>query len=363
MRCAYIHGFQIVRPKYEKSQESILDWIAKAHGYGHPFTDALREKLYSIGLGEKKIQKRGYCLDDCNHTNWDQMRIYNIEQNREGSCLGHRMAVFDEVSLQMFEALYPPGSLLPPHLIHTTCTGYVAPSPAQKLISNRFANETMISHAYHMGCYAAIPSVRMAMGHLAVEGNKTDIVHTELCSLHMNPSLHTTEQLVVHSLFADGCIKYTLSPGPCSCFEVKAVLEEIIPNTQGKMTWNPKAWGFHMTIAKDVPILLRKSIEGFLEKLAKKARIADLTQARFAIHPGGPKIIDQIAQKLKLTDTQIVHSRKVLMNYGNMSSATIPHIWKEIFEDPSVEEGEWVVSLAFGPGLSIVGGAFIKREK
>lgn len=360
----YIHQFQRVRPRFERNQESILDWIASAHGHRKDptFVNKLREKLYAIGLGEKKIQKRGYHLDDCSHKNWSEMQIYNLEDSPQGSLLDQRMAAFDEAASEMFETLYPEGSCLPSHLVHTTCTGYVAPSPAQKLVSNRGGSQTMVTHAYHMGCYGAIPSIRMAMGHSAVENADTDIVHTELCSLHMNPTLHTTEQLVVQSLFADGCIKYTVSPDPCAGFEVKAVLEEVIPNTQTKMTWDLKSWGFHMTISKDIPVLLRRNLEKYLKRLAQKAGIGDLSRARFAIHPGGPKIIEQIADVLELHDEQIKHSRNVLMNYGNMSSATIPHVWQQILEDDSVEDGEAVVSLAFGPGLSISGGVFIKKR-
>ena len=38
-----------------------------------------------------------------------------------------------------------------------------------------------------------------------------------------------------------------------------------------------------------------------------------------------------------------------------MSSATLPHVWKEILD--SDYEGP-VISLAFGPGLTIFGGLF-----
>jgi prepilin-type processing-associated H-X9-DG protein len=79
--------------------------------------------------------------------------------------------------------------------------------------------KTAITHAYHMGCYASLPAVRIA--HALVQSEKVenpsflvDIVHNEMCSLHMNPSSHSPEQMVVQTLFADGHVKYSLSVTP-----------------------------------------------------------------------------------------------------------------------------------------------------
>lgn len=358
-----IKDFKVVRPRFEKSQESILNWITAAHSHKREadFADELKQRLLRLGLGEDKIQTRGYYLEDCNHTNWDQMRIYDIESDPRGSPLDDRMSAFNEAAFDMFERLYPEPSPLPPHLIHTTCTGYVAPSPAQQLTARRGASLTTVTHAYHMGCYAAIPSIRMAMGHCSVEKSATDIVHTELCSLHMNPSCHSTQQLVIQSLFADGCIKYTVDAEGEPGLSVLATLEEMIPGTQEQMTWRPGSWGFQMTISKEVPIIIGRFLGTYLQRLSEKAGGLELSQAYFAIHPGGPKIVEQIASVLQLAPDQISHSLDVLREFGNMSSATLPHIWERMLADRAIPAGEKIVSLAFGPGLCISGALLEKR--
>ena len=43
-----------------------------------------------------------------------------------------------------------------------------------------------------------------------------------------------------------------------------------------------------------------------------------------------------------------------------MSSATLPHIWESILADPEAEDRSLLVSLAFGPGLSISGSIMEK---
>ncbi|MDR3672831.1 MAG: 3-oxoacyl-[acyl-carrier-protein] synthase III C-terminal domain-containing protein [Holophaga sp.] len=84
-------------------------------------------------------------------------------------------------------------------------------------------------------------------------------------------------------------------------------------------------------------------------------------RALFAIHPGGPRIIDEIAELLGLGPEQVRASNAILRNHGNMSSATLPHVWKAMLEDAAVEPGRLIVALAFGPGLTISGAILRKR--
>ena len=72
-----------------------------------------------------------------------------------------------------------------------------------------------------------------------------------------------------------------------------------------------------------------------------------------AVHPGGPKIIDAVRELLELRESQVSHSRAVLYEHGNMSSATVPHIWQKILQDESIMNETPVLSLAFGPGLTV----------
>jgi len=87
------------------------------------------------------------------------------------------------------------------------------------------------------------------------------------------------------------------------------------------------------------------------------------SEALFAIHPGGPKIIDQIKEILALKEHQIEYSTEVLKSFGNMSSATLPHIWEKMLNDRKVMNGSYIVSMAFGPGLTICGTLFEVKGK
>lgn len=382
MKSAYLTDFHVIRPKFSQSQPAILEWVAKAHTKAEEnihtwssiesdaFYQEIKQKLVKLGFGQGKIQTRGMQIDDFLHDKWEQMSIYDLSSSKKGSSLTHRTDRYNKEASCIFEQFYPEGKELPSHLIHTSCTGYISPSPAQKLVSLRDqGHKTTVTHAYHMGCYGAIPSIRMAVGFLGLDGASTDIVHTELCSLHLDPANHSIAQLVIESLFADGFIKYTLretmlTPNT-SGLKLLAVQEKIIPNSEHAMTWACGEYGFAMSLSKEVPLLFARELANFVHMLLDKV---DLTLQKvlphmlFAVHPGGPKIIETVETMFSLEPHQIVHSKEVLYHYGNMSSATLPHIWDKISRDSAVSHGTYILSLAFGPGLTLCGALFQKES-
>ncbi|MBS0649482.1 MAG: naringenin-chalcone synthase [Verrucomicrobia bacterium] len=352
-----ISDFKIIRPEFELSQEEGIRWLAAAHAEAsrEPHRhDEFLGLLKKVGLGDQKILKRGVSIRDCFHRDWEKMELYPAKEKPAGAGFGKRSEVFDRVATDILARFYPSSEQLPSYLVHVTCTGYVAPSPAQKLVSLKGAgHQTIVTHAYHMGCYASIPALRIAQGNK----EKTEIVHTEICSLHLNPGLHGLEQLVVQTLFADGFIKYEVSSRERSGLQIVALDERIIPDSIDAMHWVCQDWGLKMKLAKDVPVLIARALPDFVAQLRETAgkQAADVY---FAIHPGGPKIIQQVGKILELKPAQYEHSLWVLQNYGNMSSATLPHIWDLLWKDEKVKDGSLIVSLAFGPGLTLAGGVF-----
>jgi predicted naringenin-chalcone synthase len=369
--------FEIIRPIYESSQEETLNWLIQAHTQSEayiqgkkaeqiqPFTLNLKQKLDHVACKPNRISKRGHVLSDFLHTEWEKMKVYRLEESSFGVDLTARSKIFSDQVEAAFEQFYSQSATSPDHLIHVTCTGYVSPSGGQKMVSQRgWGEKTIVSHVYHMGCSASIPALRLAQGSLQAE-SCTDIVHTEICSLHTNPSLHELNQLVSQSLFADGFIKYR-AQASCSSehFQLYILHEELVCNSFNAMHWKMENWGFALSLSQEIPALIAQSIYPYLVRMSQKSGFTIeyiLQNALFAIHPGGPKIVQSIQAVLGLSFAQVAHSKFILQQFGNMSSATLPHVWKEILEDPKVVSGSLIISLAFGPGLTICGSIMEKR--
>lgn len=316
--------------------------------------------LHKVACSENQIGTRKFFLSDPQTTDWNEKIIYNVNNNPHGATMQKRHEFFHETVREIFKAIYQ-SRPYPDDIVHVSCTGYVSPSAAQMIAVKSQSNIT-VTHSYHMGCYGAFPALRMASGFLsnpAILGNKNsvDIVHTELCSLHMNPQDPSLEQMVIQSLFADGAIAYSMSnQKPLHGFKVLSLYEELVPDTAGAMEWMVSDYGMKMTLSKDVPMLVGSRIREFTTRWFQ-SRDINLSQisknAVFAIHPGGPKIIDQVRQQLELSETQVQASRQLLKERGNMSSATLPHLWERLDQDQSIPAGTPIVSYAFGPGLTM----------
>lgn len=278
-----------------------------------------------------------------------------------------RMEWFKRQMGYVFDQFYLKTETRPENLIHVTCSGYSSPSVAQEAVIERNWNSVQVTHSYHMGCYGAFPAIRTASSLIAASLNngRADVVHTELLSAHLNLTEFSPANTMICSLFADGFIGYSLyeegtfmsddSIQEKKGLRILASHEVIIPDSLEDMSWDLGEYNFLMTLSKRVPVFIRKNIKSFLTTLCEKGGVnleEQKSKMYFAIHPGGPKIIDYVVSEIGISNDQARWSYHVLLHHGNMSSATIPYILDEIINDSTIESGTKVVAMAFGPGLT-----------
>jgi predicted naringenin-chalcone synthase len=383
IRPLVLTNFRALDPTHTISQLDSLSWLADAHTRAEAtlrrddrafdeaaFRAHIARRIARFGCGADKIASRGHELGDVGRTQWSEMDVYRLSERAEGVGMGRRTDIFNRHARGVLSRLYAEDTQGPADLVHVTCTGYASPSAAQFLVAARgWGDTTRVTHAYHMGCYAAFPALRIAGGlaladaALRAGGNRwADVVHTEMCSLHLDPRQHDAEQLVVQSLFADGFIRYGVCDaaaydGRAPALTLVAQAEAIVPDSSESMSWICSDWGMQMTLARDVPERLAGRIAEFVNELSARAGLSreDRAEALYAVHPGGPRIVDRVRDVLALDEAQIAASRSVLRERGNMSSATIPHVWMELARSKDVADGHPIVSLAFGPGLTLCG--------
>jgi len=292
-----------------------------------------------------------------------------------GEALDERMTLFEEVACDVFERVYSDATAQPPDdIVHVSCSGYISPSPVQTFLSRRKWLRTGVTHSYHMGCYGAFPAIRTAVGlvgssydSLPKPKSRVDLVHTEFLSLHFDLLGEEADNFVTSTLFADGFIKYSAYPefarNGRSGLKILAIEEYILPDSLPEMTLRPGPLQFDMSLSKKVPFMIRDAIGDFIASICGQVGLdfeREKATMAFAIHPGGPAILNQIRSKLGIEESQIALSRKVLNEHGNMASATAPHIWQAIVESPEIPVGSKVLSMAFGPGLTVIGALFEK---
>jgi alkylresorcinol/alkylpyrone synthase len=343
---------------------------------------ALNERMGRYGTSAEYIAQRQVSVLTSRFVKQDpqnadaNIRRYGDLRSATGETLDERMSLFEEVACGVFERVYRDPQSPPDDILHVSCSGYVSPSPVQTFLSRRGWLNVGVTHSYHMGCYGAFPAIRTALGlvgssyvSLPKRKRRVDLVHTEFLSLHFDLLGEEPDNFVTSTLFADGFIKYTAWPESefakrsGSGLKILAIDEHILPDSLPEMTLRPGPLQFDMSLSKRVPFMIRDSIAGFVHAICTQVGLdfeREKGQMVFAIHPGGPAILNQIRGKLGIEEEAVALSRRVLYEHGNMASATAPHIWQLIVESPEIPSGSKVLSMAFGPGLTVIGALFEK---
>jgi predicted naringenin-chalcone synthase len=239
------------------------------------------------------------------------------------------------------------------HLVTASCTGFHAPGVDLSLCEKlSLPADVSRTHIGFMGCHAALNALRVANALAAADpAGCVMVCAVELCSLHFQYS-DRSDQIVSNALFADGAAAIVgrgTRRGE-SWGGVTAFKSLRLPATSELMSWRVGDFGFEMSLSSRVPGVIRRHLRPWISMwLAEQGLGVDDVDA-WAVHPGGPRILDACAESLGLSEAAMEPSRAVLARCGNMSSPTILFVLDEIRRTGS---GRRCVMLAFGPGLAI----------
>ena len=252
------------------------------------------------------------------------------------------------------------------HVITVSCTGFFSPGPDYRIVRELGLNPAVKRcHLGFMGCYAAFPALRQAMTICEADPDAVVlVVSAELCSIHVRVS-DDPDTILGSSLFGDGAAAALITgrePGPGRALQLDHFETVLTPVGEEAMAWNIGDNGFEMVLGTYVPKIIDAHIVDALAPLLDHdAPLAERDYSEiehWAIHPGGRSILDRVEKRLRLQPEQLTPSRRVLRDYGNMSSATVLFVLKEILDDPTASAGERICGMAFGPGLTVESALF-----
>lgn len=243
------------------------------------------------------------------------------------------------------------------HVVTVSCTGFYNPGPDCYIVRELgMSPGVQRYHLGFMGCYAAIPALRMAAQFCEADAGAVVLVLcVELCSLHLQ--LHGSEDsILANSLFADGAaaaIVRGVPPAEDAAFRIDGFRSTLVRAGERDMAWSIGDDGFDIALSSYVPKILGANLREFVEPSLALSGLPLGGVEVWAVHPGGKSILDQAQRSLGLRPEQLRESREVLRRCGNMSSATILFVLAEILERTAPLPGERVCAVAFGPGLTV----------
>jgi predicted naringenin-chalcone synthase len=230
-----------------------------------------------------------------------------------------------------------------------TCTGYATPGLDIRLAADLGMpvglQRLLVGH---MGCYAALPGLSAVSDFVAARARPAVLLCCELTSLHVQPAQADLEQVVAHALFSDAAAAVVVEPGARRGRRIAGMVARTDASTADHMTWDVTDLGFRMGLSPRVPDVLSRHVGDVVEELLHGAGLRAEDVAGWAVHPGGPRILDVVRDELGLREDQMAASRRVLAEHGNCSSATVLLVLEELGD----VDGP-VVAMAFGPGLTL----------
>lgn len=243
------------------------------------------------------------------------------------------------------------------HLVTVSCSGFHAPGFDIGLIEELgLSRDTSRTHVGFMGCHGSFNALRVAKAYVDADPNAVVLVcSVEMCSLHWYFGW-SVEKVIANALFADGSGAVVCRRAPENGHagsEKYRLIDNgsyVMPETADAMTWRIGDHGFEMTLSQKVPSLIQQHLRSWMEPFLAKHNLTIEDIRGWAVHPGGPRILDACVNALSLDYHAVSAAREILSKHGNMSSATILFLLERLKQDPL--EGP-VVALGFGPGLTI----------
>ncbi len=317
-----------------------------------------RERLTPRSLGliratfsHPSIHKRHFAVDDPAH-------IFNETPDQ-------RVARFTEQSVELaaqavLEALDKVGVGVDrvDGLVVNTCTGYICPG-----VSTYLAQRLGLSCSARLydlvgsGCGGALPNLQVAESILATSGAVIVSVSVEICSAAFQMG-NDLSLILSNALFGDGAAAAVLWKKPAG-FQMVASAGRYVPEQREAIRFVHKHGQLHNQLSTDLPELVRKAAAEVVADLLSRhsLRVEDIGE--WALHTGGEKIINAVRDEIGIPEERLWATRKVLSQYGNMSSPTVWFVLDEILQG-GIRPGAWCVMVAYGAGLSA--HAFLLRK-
>jgi predicted naringenin-chalcone synthase len=206
-----------------------------------------------------------------------------------------------------------------------------------------------------MGCAASLigfHSVLESMSAAGGTGGVTLLVSVELCSLHLQAE-PTRDNILANMIFADGCAAALFDHERAHGLRLLSTSSFLFQHSTEYMGWKIGNFGFEMILSSELPKLILNEAAPKLKEILAGYDISPGEVAHWALHPGGRAILDALQNGMQLSDEHMQPSRTVLNTYGNVSSASILFVLREIMKNSTLKPDDLVCAVAFGPGLTM----------
>lgn len=240
------------------------------------------------------------------------------------------------------------------YIITVSCTGIMIPSVDAYLINNLKMKQDIVRlPVTEMGCVAGVSGIIYANNFLKANPNKRAVViAVESPTSTFQIDDFSMVNIVSAAIFGDGCActilsSYENETGP-------VILDDAMYHfydAAHMMGFDLKNSGLQMVLDKEVPEKIASHFPAIVHPFLERNGMTIENVDHLIFHPGGKKIVQTIEGLFGALGKNIDHTKAVLKEYGNMSSATVLYVLEK-FMNQGTKKGDIGLMLSFGPGFT-----------
>jgi alkylresorcinol/alkylpyrone synthase len=241
----------------------------------------------------------------------------------------------------------------------TTVTGLAVPTIDARLVNRlRLRPDVKRVPLFGLGCVAGAAGLARVYDYLrAWPEHVAMLVSVELCSLTMQAGDVSVPNLIATGLFGDGaaavvCVgdargRELARPRP----QVVATRSAFFYDTERVMGWDVGQSGFKVVLAASVPEFAGTRLAPVVDAFLAEHGLARRDVRSWVCHPGGPKVLEALADGLGLGADALALSWRSLREVGNLSSASVLMVLADTLRERPGGPGEMGLVMALGPGF------------
>jgi alkylresorcinol/alkylpyrone synthase len=240
-------------------------------------------------------------------------------------------------------------------VISTSVTGIAAPS-IEARIAGRIGLRPDVKRVpvFGLGCVAGAAGLARLHDYLEARPQGVAVLlSVELCSLTLQRDDTSTANVVAGSLFGDGAAAVVAvgrdraATGP----EVVATRSRLYPDTEHLLGWDIGDGGFRIVLGSDLPDLVRRHLGPEVRDFLADHDLKPHDVTGRVCHPGGPKVLEAVRETLALPARALEPTWRSLAEVGNLSSASVLHILRDVLAGDRPLPGSPGLLMAMGPGF------------
>ncbi len=247
-----------------------------------------------------------------------------------------------------------------------TSTGFIAPGVDVAIIK-QFGLSPSVSRVVinFMGCAAAMNGIRTAADYVRANPDmKAMVVCIELCSVKA-VFADDVNDIIIHSLFGDGCgavvigaseVQHPLAPGKVV---IRDSFSRLLDDAEDGIVLGVNDDGITCELSENLPAYIYAGVDPVMTKVLADNGLQKSGIDLWAIHPGGPKIIEESVRSLGIPADAAAPSWEILAGFGNMLSVSLLFVLElMVAQRDSAKTITTGVAFSFAPGVAVEGLVF-----